>query len=95
MNLLKLEAVFKSVQLRDGGEFTNDKGELVKYPSSYVVVFDDNSSGDIKERRLKFPETNKTLYNKLSTLEAYSKITLLCDVQLYTANAKVIPIDME
>ena len=95
MNLLKIEGVFKGVNKRDGGEFTNDKGQIVQYDPSYVVKFDENINGEIQERRLKFPITNKALYHKLSELDPYSKFTLLCDVQLFSANAKVLPMDME
>lgn len=95
MNLLKLNVVFKGVSKRDGGEFTNDKGEIIKYDPSFIVKFDEDVNGEIVERRLKFPITNKALEHKLKEVEAYSKIVLLCDVQLYSANAKVLPIDME
>lgn len=95
MNLLKIEGVFKGVSKRDGGEFTNDKGQVVQYEPSYVVKFDETVNGEIQERRLKFPITNNALKHKLSELEPYSKFTLLCDVQLFSANAKVVPMDME
>lgn len=95
MNLLKLNAVFKSVTQRDGGEFTNDKGEVIKYDPAFVVKFDEETESGIIERRLKFPTTNKALEHKLKELEPYTKITLICDVQLYSSSAKVLPIDME
>lgn len=95
MNLLEINAVFKGVSKRDGGEFTNDKGEKISYDPAYVLKFDEDVNGEILERRLKFPLTNKTLYNKLSPLESYSKITLVCDVQLFSGNAKVTPVDLK
>lgn len=95
MNLLELNVVFKGVSKRDGGEFINDKGVKISYDPSYILKFDEDVNGDIVERRLKFPVTNKTLYNKLNPLEPYSKIILVCDVQLYTGNAKVLPIDIK
>ena len=95
MNVLKLEVVFKSVTTREGGEFTNDKGQVIKYDPSFVIKFDDNSNGDIVERRLKFPTTNKALKHKLDELDAYSKICLVCNVELYSSNAKLIPVDVE
>lgn len=95
MNLLNLNCVFKSVSKKDGGEFTNDKGQVVKYDSSYIIKIDDNVNGEIIERKLKFPLTNKVLFDKLSKLELYSKITLICDVQLFTGNAKVLPVDIK
>lgn len=95
MNLLRIEAVFKGISKRDGGEFTNDKGDVIKYEPSFIVKFDENINGDIVERRLKFPLTNKQLEHKLKELEPYSKFTLICDVQLFSGNAKVLPIDVE
>lgn len=95
MNLLKIDAVFKSVDTRDGGEFTNDKGALVKYEPCFVVKFDEDVNGQIMERRLKFPITNKALEHKLKELEPYSKIVLICNVELFVGNARVTPIDME
>lgn len=95
MNLLDLNVVFKSVSKREGGDFVNDKGEKISYEPSYVVKFDEDVNGEILERRLKFPLTNKNLFNKLKDLDAYSKITLVCDIQLFTGNAKVLPIDMK
>ena len=95
MNLVKIEAVYKGVSKRDGGEFTNDKGQVVQYDPCYVVKFDETVNGEIQERRLKFPLTNKALQHKLVELDTYSKIILVCDVQLFTSNAKVVPVDME
>lgn len=95
MNLLELNCVFKSVSKKDGGEFTNDKGQVIKYDPSYIIKIDDDVNGEITERKLKFPLTNKTLYNKLNELDSYSNITLICDVQLFTGNAKVLPVDIK
>lgn len=95
MNKLELNIVFKGINKRDGGEFVNDKNENVKFDEAYVIVFDEPTDKGFTERRLKFPTTNKTLYNKLSPLEPYSKICLICDVTLYSSNAKVLPIDLK
>lgn len=95
MNKLELSVVYKGVSKREGGEFTNEKGQVIKYEPSYVLKFDEEVNGEILERRLKFPVTNKTLFNKLSSIEAYSKVLLVCDVQLFTGNAKVTPIDLK
>lgn len=95
MILLDLDCIFKSVSKKEGGEFTNDKGQIVKYAPSYIIKIDDNVNGEIVERKLKFPLENKALYNKLSELEAYSKICLVCTVQLFTGNAKVLPVNIK
>lgn len=95
MNLLKLDVVFKSIKTRDGGEFTNDKGQIIKYDPVFVIKFDETVNNEIIERRLKFPLTNKQLEKKLKELEPYSKIVLICNVELFSGNAKLTPIDME
>lgn len=94
MNLLEIDVVFKGLSRREGGQFTNDKGQQVTYDDSYVLKFDEEVNGEVYERRLKFPTTNKELASKLKELKVYSKIKLICDVQLYTSSAKIVPIDL-
>ena len=92
---LELGVVYKGVSKREGGEFTNEKGQTISYDPCYVIKFDEDVDGEIIERKLKFPITNKTLFNKLNAIDAYSKILLLCDVQLFASNAKVTPRDLK
>lgn len=94
-NSFNLECVFKSVTKRDGGDFTNDKGQSIQFDASYVIKLDENRNGDISERKLKFPITNKSLYSKLKELEPYTKIVLACEVQLYNGSARIVPYDIE
>lgn len=94
MNLLEMNVVFKGLAKREGGEFTNERGQKVTYDESYLLKFDEEVNGDVFERRLKFPITNKQLANKLKDLDIYSKIVLICDVQLYTSSAKIVPVDL-
>ncbi len=89
------EFVFKSVEKREGGSFTNDKGEAVNYDMAYVLKVDELTQNGIFERKLKIDKDNKVLLNKLEKLEAYSKIKIICDVVLYGSNAKVIPVDLD
>lgn len=94
MNLLEMNVVFKGLAKREGGEFTNDRGQKVTYDESYLLKFDEEVNGEVFERRLKFPITNKQLANKLKDLDIYSKIVLICDVQLYASSAKIVPVDL-
>lgn len=94
MNLLEMNVVFKGLAKREGGEFTNERGQKVTYDESYLLKFDEEVNGEVFERRLKFPITNKQLANKLKDLDIYSKIVLICDVQLYTSSAKIVPVDL-
>lgn len=83
--------VYKSLMKRDGGEFTNDKGEKIVYEPSYVIKCDDDEGN---ERRLKFPVTNEKLANKLRELSPYTQVIIEFDVALYSSNARLIPIDL-
>ncbi len=94
MNLLEMDVVYKGLSKREGGEFTNEKGQKVEYNDSFVLKFDEEVNGEVFERRLKFPVTNKELARKLRELEVYSKIKLICDVQLYTSSAKIVPVEL-
>ena len=95
MNLVKFDVIYKSLSVREGGEFTNERNQVVKYEPTFVIQFDENLDGKIIERRLKFPFTNKNLEKKIRDLQSYSKIKLVCSVQLYDNGAKVTPIDVE
>ena len=86
--------IFKSLEKKQGGEFTNEKGQLVKYSESYQLKIDENKDGVISERKLKVLADNNTLVQKLMKKNAYDKIELLCDVEFYGSVAKVIPIDL-
>lgn len=95
MKYYELDVVFKDVVRREAGKWTNDKGEVLSYDASYVIVCDIKDNETIHERRLKFPVENKKLFGKLSSFDEYTKITLLCSVILYTGNAKVVPVDVK
>lgn len=84
--------VFKGLDKRAGGEFTNDKGQAIKYDESFVLKVDELVDGSINERKLKINVNNTTLLNELNKLKPYDKIDLECDVVLYQNSAKVIPV---
>lgn len=88
------EVVFKSVEKREAGSFVNDKGEEIKYDSSYVLKFDEIVDGIINQRTLKFPTVNEVLYSKLSNLKPYDKIVLEVEVLLFDRGARVVPVDV-
>lgn len=91
----KGEFVFKSVEKREGGSFTNGEGQVVNYDMAYVLKVDELTQNGIFERKLKIDKANSVLLNKLQNIKPYDKINLICDVVLYGANAKVIPIDLD
>lgn len=90
----KGEFIFKSLEKRESGEFTNDKGETVKYDSCYILKVDEVNGKEINERKLKVNKDNTVLYNKLKDTKPYTAITLEFAVTLYNGNAKVVPVDL-
>ena len=88
------EFMFKSVQTRDKGNFTDKStGEVIVYKSCNVLICDEiMSDGKGKERKFKFPLENKALLNDFQGLNPYTRVILEFDVSIYTSNAKVEPI---
>lgn len=90
----KGNVMFKGIEKRDGGKFKNDKGEEVDYNSAYVVKFDEIVDGKINERKLKFPTSNKVLFNKFSDFKPYTEVQIVCDVVLMQNACRLVPIDV-
>lgn len=86
--------IFKSLEKKDGGKFTNERGQEVNYAESYQLKVDENNGGSINERKLKISKDNDILIQKLMKKNPYDKIELLCDIQFYGSVAKVIPVDL-
>lgn len=91
----KGEFVFKSVEERAGGSFTDANGKIVKYDTAYVLKVDELTDSGIFERKLKIDKANSVLLSKLKNLKAYDKVNLVLDVVLYGSQAKVVPIDLD
>lgn len=91
----KGEFVFKSVEKRDGGKFTNDRGQDITFDTAYVLKVDELTNQGIYERKLKIDKNNTALVNKLHNLKPYDKITLICEISLYGSQARVIPVDID
>lgn len=90
----KGDFIYKSVEKREGGTFTNGNGQDINYDMAYILKVDEVTQNGIYERKLKIDKSNNTLLTKLGQLKPYDHITLLCDIVLYGANARVIPIDL-
>ena len=86
--------IFKSLEKKDGGKFTNERGQEVSYAESYQLKVDENNGGSINERKLKISKDNDVLIQKLMKKNPYDKIELLCDIQFYGSVARVIPVDL-
>lgn len=86
--------VFKGLEKRDSGTFTDPNGRVVNYPESYVLKVDENTDNGIYERRFKVKVDNTVLLNKLKNLKPYDKVNLLFDINFYGSKVSVIPIDL-
>ena len=89
--------MFKNLEKREKGQFTNaETGEVIEYGSCYVIVADElMEENKVKERRFKFDIKNSTLATELLQLEQYTKINLIFDVDLYSNNCKLTPCEFE
>lgn len=86
--------IYKGIEKRDKGVFTNDKGKDIEYDSAYVVKFDEDNNGKINERKVKFPASNKVLFDKFSQYKPYTRVMIIFDVVLGTSACKLVPIDV-
>lgn len=86
--------IFKGLERKDGGKFTNERGQQVDYAESYQLKVDENVDGVIDERKLKVAITNDVLVQKLMKKKAYDEIELLCEIRFYGSFARVIPVDL-
>lgn len=86
--------IFKSLERKDGGKFTNDRGQEISYDPSYQLKVDEQKDGVINERKLKIPQKNDILVQTLMKKKPYETIELKCDIEFYGSVAKVIPVDL-
>ena len=86
------EFVYKCLEKKDGGEFTNDKGQSIKYKPSYSLKVDEVTEQGIYERKLKIGEGQTQLVDTLKKLKPYERIELECDIEMYQNSAKVVPV---
>ena len=87
--------IFKAIDKRQGGTFKNAQGQEIDYDASYVIKFDELSGNGINERKLKFPASNKSLYEKFENFEPYTKVHITCDVVISNNACKLVPIDVD
>lgn len=97
MKICKGEFVFKSIEKKDGGVFTNDNGKEIEYDASYKLKVDEISENGIDEIIFKIPLKSRQLYEDLKALNPYDKIVLEFDIVFSKSSGtvKLVPIDFE
>lgn len=86
--------VFKSLTTRDGGEFTNQEGQVIKYDTAYILKVDEETDNGIMERKFKFPTTNKEFAKALKELSSYTRVCIEFDVSFYNNQVRLLPIGL-
>lgn len=92
--LCKGTLIFKSIEKREGGTFKNDKGQDINYDSSYIIKVDEVKGKEVNERKFKFPQTNKVLFENFSNIDAYTKVDITFDIVISTNTCKLVPVDV-
>lgn len=85
--------VFKGVEEREGGSFTNDKGQKINYDKSYVVRFDEEIDGNVVEKKVKFKGSNVQLFSRFKALKVYDKINITFEVSIQNSGCKIEVVD--
>ena len=86
--------VYKGIEERKGGEFTNERGQLIKFDSVFKLTLDEINYGKVETRTFTFPKNNTELYDKFKDLKLYSEIIVAFDVVFSRSNVKLVPFDM-
>ena len=81
---------FKGLTDRKGGEFKNNKGEMVPYKGSYALKVDEITEDGIFERTFKIA-LDSPLVGQLRDKEMYSDIILDFDIKFYSSGISLIP----
>lgn len=85
---------YKGLTKRDGGQFQNQNGDVIKYPECYVLKADEQTEEGIFERQFKMP-IDSILVSDLAQFELYDDITINFDVKMYGNRIAVIPVAVE
>lgn len=85
---------FKGLTRKDGGSFTNDRGQEITYKPSYSLKLDEMTEEGIYERLFKIAD-DSALVSSLQQLKPYQDITLEFDVILYANSIKLVPVALK
>ena len=88
------EFVFKGIETKEGGEFTNERGQLIKFSPTNQIKLDEIQGTKTEERTFKFPIENKPLAEKFKSLKLYENVVVAFNIELYKTSVKLVPIDV-
>ena len=83
--------IFRYIEKKEAGSFTDENGREIRYDSSYNLKLDEIVEGKPVERKFKIPLTDKNLANDFFNLEAYSPCEVTFDISLFANSVKLTP----
>ncbi len=84
----ELEAKYKGIRERKAGSFTSKQGNVINYPDSYMLIFDQIIDGLPKQCEIKI--TKEIALNLAKNLNIYDNIVIKFSIIYYTAiNIKI------
>ena len=86
--------IYRGIEKKDAGSFTNDNGQTISYDSSYQVKLDEIVDGKPQERKFKFPTKEKKLADSFNDLEPYSKCEITFNVNIFANSIRLIPLEV-
>ena len=85
--------IFKELQAKDGGSFTNAQGQVINYDSKYVLKVDERTDKGIHELTFKLPK-DSAIVPELKKLEEYTEVTLDFDIIMSQNSTRIVPISI-
>lgn len=85
---------FKGLVQKDGGEFTNARGEKLTYKPSYQLKLDELSENGVNERIFKLP-IDSPLVPELSKKRLYEDINIEFEIEFYSSGIKLTPVALK
>lgn len=82
---------FKGLTKRDGGVFTNEKGQEIPYKESYALKVDELTENGIYERIFKIASDSELL-KEFEGIEPYTDIVIEFDVNIFGNRITVVPV---
>lgn len=86
--------IYKGIEERKAGEFTNERGQVVKYDEAFKISLDEMEGSKVTTRTFTFPKNNTELANKFKNLKLYDNIVVAFEVVISRNNVKLVPFDM-
>lgn len=84
---------YKGITKRDGGSFTNSRGQVINYGESYSLKVDELTDKGVQERIFKVA-IDSPLIPQLAQKQLYDEILIEFDITLYSSGPKLTPVTL-